>query len=41
MLGLPNLISVVVRVEAGFNNLTYSSVEVTIDYSEVLLADTT
>ena len=36
---LPNLESVVVGVEASFNNLAYSYVESTTDYSKVLLAD--
>ena len=40
VLGLPDSISVVVRVEAGFNNLTYSFFESTIVCFEVLLADT-
>ena len=31
--GLPNSASAVVGVEAGFNNLAYSSVESTIDCS--------
>ena len=39
--GLPDSETAVVRVEAGFNNLAYSSVESTTDYSKVLLADTT
>ena len=39
--GLPDSASVVVGIEANFNNLTYSSVESTIDCSKVLLADAT
>ena len=38
---LPDLASAVVGVEAGFNNLAYSSVESTTDCSKVLLADAT
>ena len=39
--GLPDSASVVVGVEAGFNNLAYSSTESTTDCSKVLLADAT
>ena len=41
VLGLHDLASVVVGIDADFNNLAYSSAKSTIDYSEVLLADTT
>ena len=37
--GLLDSASAVVGVEVDFNNLAYSSVESTIDSSEVLLAD--
>ena len=39
--GLPDSASAVVGVEAGFNNLAYSSAESTTDCSKILLADTT
>ena len=39
--GLPDSTSVVVGVEAGYNNLAYSFVESTTDYSKVLLAHAT
>ena len=39
--GLPNSASAMVGVEAGFNNLAYSSSESTTDCSKVLLADVT
>ena len=41
VLGLPYSTSVVVRVEANFNNLAYSYVESIIDCSEVSLVDAT
>ena len=41
VLGLPNSASAAVGVEADFNNLAYSSVESTIDCSEVLIAGAT
>ena len=41
MSGLPDSASAVVGVEAGLNNLAYSSVESTTDCSKVLLADAT
>ena len=37
--GLPDSASAVVGVEAGFNNLVYSSAESTTDCSKVLLAE--
>ena len=39
--GLLDSASAVVGVEAGFDNLAYSSAESTTDYSKVLLADAT
>ena len=39
--GLPHSASAVVGVEAGFNNMAYSSAESTTNRSKVLLANTT
>ena len=39
--GLTDSASAVVGVEAGFNNMAYSSAESTTDCSKVLLADAT